>query len=154
LITQTQIDNRKDKESWKKLYNSVDDAIKLTEKTIQLKNQLKLSAWLRMYFVTDVDFDKPKTLPKSINALRKEYEQMYEKAFGKSTGHYYLEDFKCAMMWERRKIRKEIFGEDWELDMWNRIVKDMEGRDLKDWEQEHLKEYKEKIAKRVGEKID
>jgi len=149
MITPTVIKNRKDKESWKRLYSSVDDSIKVEEKIIQLKNQLKLSAWLRMYFVTDVDFDKPETLPKPFNTLRREYEEIYQKAFGKSTGHYYPEDFKCAMMWERRKIRKEIFGEDWELDMWNRIIKKMEGRELEDWEQKELQEYKEKIAKRM-----
>ncbi len=149
MITPTEIQNRKDKESWKRLYSSVDDSIKVEEKIIQLKSQLKLSAWLRMYFVTDADFDKPQTLPKPFNTLRKEYEEMYQKAFGKPTGHYYPEDFKCAMMWERRKIRKEIFGEDWELDMWNSIVKKMEARELEDWEQKQLEEYKEKITKRM-----
>ena len=149
MITPTEIQNRKDKESWKRLYSSVDDSIKVEEKIIQLKSQLKLSAWLRMYFVTDADFDKPQTLPKPFNTLRKEYEEMYQMAFGKPTGHYYPEDFKCAMMWERRKIRKEIFGEDWELDMWNSIIKKMEARELEDWEQKQLEEYKEKITKRM-----
>jgi len=107
------INRRKDPKNWEKALDSLNKKMELDKKILKNSHKLKLQLWLYMHFSANEDFDK-KT-PYEKKKLWIEYQKIYDESHDEPyrRHHYYLEDFLADMMWKRRHIRKELFGEDW-----------------------------------------